>query len=131
MRYFVLKYQFKSVLINATSMGFKQIKTECMKIAVIKTGGKQYKVSQGQIIKIEKISSAVGTMVKFDTLMIANDDRLDLGKPSLGEKVEGKILEQGRSKKIHVIKYKSKTRYRRNVGHRQPFTKVEIVKVGE
>ncbi len=102
-----------------------------MKIAVIKTGGKQYKVSQGQIIKIEKINDIVGNNIKFNTLMIADDDRLDLGKPSLGEKVEGKILEQGRSKKISVIKYKSKTRYRRNVGHRQPFTKVEITKIGE
>jgi large subunit ribosomal protein L21 len=102
-----------------------------MKIAVIKTGGKQYKVSQGQIIKIEKINDIVGNNIKFNTLMIADDDRLDLGRPSLGEKVEGKILEQGRSKKISVIKYKSKTRYRRNVGHRQPFTKVEITKIGE
>jgi len=102
-----------------------------MKIAVIKTGGKQYKVSQGQIIKIEKINDIVGNNIKFNTLMIADDDRLDLGRPSLGEKVEGKILEQGRSKKISVIKYKSKTRYRRNVGHRQPFTRVEIVKIGE
>jgi len=100
------------------------------KLAVIKTGGKQYKVSQGQIIKIEKINDAVGSVIKFNTLLIADDDRLDLGKPSLGEKVEGKILEQGRNKKVSVIKYKSKTRYRRNVGHRQPFTKVEIVKIG-
>lgn len=102
-----------------------------MKIAVIKTGGKQYLVRQGQNLKVEKLNYQVGDSVKFNTLMIADDDRLDLGKPSLGEKVEGKILEQGRSKKISVIKYKSKTRYRRNVGHRQPFTKVEITKIGE
>ncbi len=102
-----------------------------MKIAVIKTGGKQYKVAEGQKLNIEKLNLDAGSPVKFDTLMVAQDDKIDLGKPSLGEKVEAKILEQGRAKKISVIKYKSKTRYRKNVGHRQPFTKVEIVKIGE
>jgi len=100
------------------------------KIAVIKTGGKQYLVKQGQSIKIEKIIGEANKAVKFDTLLVADGGKLNLGKPSLGEKVEGKILEQGRGKKIHVIKFKNKTRYKRNVGHRQSFTKVEIVKIG-
>lgn len=101
------------------------------KIAVIKTGGKQYKVKEGQYLKVEKIEKAVGQPVKFDTLLIADSqgDGLTLGKPSLGDKVEGKILEQGKDQKVQVIKYKSKTRYKKNVGHRQRYTKVEITKI--
>ena len=101
-----------------------------MKIAVIKTGGKQYKVAERKSLKIEKIQGEAGTVIKFPTLMVAEDDKLELGQPGLGEIVEGKILEQGRGKKIHVIKFKNKTRYKRNVGHRQPYTKIEIVKIG-
>jgi len=98
------------------------------KIAVIKTGGKQYKVKEGDKIKIEKLNQEVGKKIKFDTLLIASEDgeELNLGNPSLGEKVEGKILEQEKDKKINVVKYKNKTRYLRNKGHRQLFTKVEI-----
>lgn len=101
------------------------------KIAVIKTGGKQYKVKEGQVIKIEKLDSAVGEPVKFDTLLVASEDgnEHDLGSPSLGKKVLGKIVEQGKDKKVRVIKYKNKTRYFRNKGHRQFFTKVEIGKI--
>lgn len=101
------------------------------KIAVIKTGGKQYKVKEKQTLKIEKLNKKEGEKIKFETLMVADSDGKDiiLGKPTLGEKVEGKILEQGKAKKVSVIKYKSKTRYRRNLGHRQPFTKVEIAKI--
>ena len=99
------------------------------KIAVIKTGGKQYKVSQGQNLKIEKIDAKDGASLKFTTLMVADDKEVKLGQPSLGELVEGKVIEQGRHDKISVIKFKNKTRYKRNVGHHQPFTKVEITKV--
>ena len=109
-------------------------------IAIIKTGGKQYKVKKGQNIKIEKLNAKdglpacprrraqAGAKVKFDTLMVAETDgkKINLGKPSLGEKVEGKIVEQGRAKKITVVKYKNKIRYKRTLGHRQPFTQVEI-----
>ncbi len=99
------------------------------KIAVIKTGGKQYKVSQGQKLKIEKINGDAGEILEFKTLLIAKDDNIKLGQPALDEMVKGRILEQGRGKKISVIKFKNKTRYKRNVGHRQPFTKVEITKI--
>ncbi len=101
------------------------------KIAVIKTGGKQYKVKEGDIIKIEKLDKKDKAKVKFDTLMVASVDgkELNLGQPSLGQKVEGEILEQGRDKKINVVKYKRKTRYKRTLGHRQPFTKIKIVKI--
>ncbi len=109
------------------------------KIAIIKTGGKQYKVKEGQTIKIEKIDPLTslgqakkdGAKVTFDTLLTATTDgkEVNIGKPDLGKKVEGKIVEQGRDKKISVIKYKNKTRYLRNKGHRQNFTKVEISKI--
>ncbi len=102
-----------------------------VKIAVIKTGGKQYKVAEGKSLKIEKIDGQAGAVLKFPTLMVAEEENVKFGQPNLGELVEGKILEQGRGKKIHVIKFKNKTRYKRNVGHRQPYTKVEIVKIGE
>lgn len=99
------------------------------KIAVIKTGGKQYKVSAGQSLKIEKLPVENGKTVKFDTLLIADEKNFEVGKPSLGEKVEAKVLEQGKGDKVSVIKYKRKTRYTRNIGHRQLFTKVEITKI--
>lgn len=100
-----------------------------MKIAVIKTGGKQYKVAQGQNLKIEKINAEVGAVLKFQTMLVAEEENVQLGKPLLDEIVEGKILEQGKSKKVSVVKFKNKTRYKRNVGHRQPYTKVEITKI--
>jgi len=100
-----------------------------VKIAVIKTGGKQYKVAEGQNLKIEKINAEVGTALKFQTLLTAEEQKVKIGMPGLGEIVEGKVLEQGRGKKISVVKFKNKTRYKKNVGHRQPFTKVEIVKI--
>lgn len=96
------------------------------KIAVIKTGGKQYKVTIGQVLKVEKLPLEVGATVKLDTLLIADGDKLDIGHPSLGEKVEAEIMENGRNKKITVVKYKSKTRYKKTVGHRQHFTALKI-----
>ena len=102
-----------------------------MTIAVIKTGGKQYKVKAGDKIKIEKIDGQAGDIVKFDSLLFSdeNGDGIEIGKPFLDKKVEGKILKQDRGKKVAVIKYKAKTRYKRNVGHRQDFTEVEISKI--
>jgi large subunit ribosomal protein L21 len=101
------------------------------KIAVIKTGGKQYTVNAGEIIKIEKLNVEPEKETKFDTLLVANSDGSDfkLGQPSLGELVIGKVVSQGRDKKISVLKYKSKVRYTRNLGHRQAHTKVEITKI--
>jgi large subunit ribosomal protein L21 len=99
------------------------------KFAVIKTGGKQYCVEAGTTIKIEKLDLEVGATVKFDTLLIADGANVELGTPSLGEKIEAKVLDQGRAKKVSVVKYKNKTRYKKNVGHRQPFTLVQIATV--
>lgn len=100
-----------------------------MKIAVIKTGGKQYKVSQGQNLKVEKIEAKAGDIIKFPTLMVAEEEKINLGQPALGDLVEGKVLEQGRHKKVTIIKFKNKIRYARNKGHHQRYTKVEIVKI--
>jgi large subunit ribosomal protein L21 len=99
------------------------------KIAVIKTGGKQYKVTDGQELKIEKLEKNKGEKVKFETLLIADEKGLQIGKPSLGEQVEAEVLDQGRADKVLVVKFKSKTRYTRKVGHRQPFTKVKITAI--
>lgn len=102
-----------------------------MKIAVIKTGGKQYKVKEGQVLKIEKLTAEKDAKIKFETLLVASEDgkELDLGKPSLGEKVEGKVLETAKGKKVSVVKFKNKVRYKKNVGHRQTYTKVEITSI--
>lgn len=103
------------------------------KIAVIKTGGKQYLVREGDILKIEKIDGKVGGKAKFDQILLLTDEggkEIKIGKPTIsGVKIEGKILEQGRAKKILVIKYKRKIRYKKKKGHRQFFTKVKIEKI--
>ena len=98
------------------------------KIAVIKTGGKQYKVKEGETIKIEKIEGENGKKLSFDTLLIASEDakEFNLGKPSLGEKVNGEIVDQGVHDKVTVVKYKNKTRYKKTQGHKQLFTAVKI-----
>lgn len=101
-------------------------------LAVIATGGKQYLVREGQELKIEKLDSEVGASVDFDVLLISDEEgtTTQVGAPTLsGAKVTAVVLEQGRDKKVSVIKYKSKSRYRRNVGHRQPFTKIKIEKI--
>lgn len=102
------------------------------KTAVIATGGKQYLVKKGDRLKIEKIKAEPGTEISFDkVLLVFDENSLELGRPNAKISVKGKVLEQGREKKISVIKFKSKVRYRRNVGYRHPFTRVEIVSVGE
>ncbi|MFZ5365280.1 MAG: 50S ribosomal protein L21 [Patescibacteria group bacterium] len=103
-----------------------------MTIAVIKTGGKQYKVAPAQQVKIEKIDGQAGDKVSFNALLVFDDagKEFDLGMPNTSKKVEAEIVEQGRAKKIDVIKFKSKVRYRRKYGHRQPFTQVKILSVG-
>ncbi|MFA5386247.1 MAG: 50S ribosomal protein L21 [Candidatus Paceibacterota bacterium] len=101
-----------------------------MKTAVIETGGKQYKVSEGQKLKIEKLAVDKDGKVIFDKVLLVADKDTKIGGPYLkGEKVEAKVVRQGRDKKKIVFRYHSKTRYRKKKGHRQPFTEVEITKV--
>jgi len=99
------------------------------KIAVIKTGGKQYKVAVGDQIKVEKLEAEKGTKVKLDTLLIANGADLELGQPSLGEKVEAEVIDTAKGDKVTVVKYKNKTRYKRTVGHRQIKTTLKVVAI--
>jgi large subunit ribosomal protein L21 len=99
------------------------------KIAVIKTGGKQYKVQEGETIKIEKLEAENGQKVKLETLLIADGDKLEIGAPSLGEKVEAEVLATAKGPKVTVVKYKNKTRYKKTVGHRQKYTAVKITKI--
>jgi len=97
-------------------------------LAVIRTGGKQYKVSPGDKIKIEKIAGKEGKEVTFkDVLMVEKSRKVEIGKPTVkGAKVTGKILSQGKADKVVVFKYKPKTRQKTKKGHRQPFTEIEI-----
>ena len=99
--------------------------------AIIATGGKQYRVSEGDVIYIEKIDAQVDSTVSFEVLLMGNDGDVKIGTPVVeGVKVEGKVVGQIRGEKIVVYKYKSKKNYRRKQGHRQPYTKVEITKIG-
>ncbi|MDD3285849.1 MAG: 50S ribosomal protein L21 [Patescibacteria group bacterium] len=101
------------------------------KIAVIATGGKQYKVKEGETIKVEKLELAAGEKVKFDTLLVAETDgsQFEVGSPSLGEKVSAEVVDTAKQDKVQVVKYKSKTRYKKNVGHRQLKTAVKILSI--
>jgi len=96
--------------------------------AIVKTGGKQYKVSQGDIMRFEKLDGDVGTPVTFDqVLMVADGDNVTVGQPVVENAVvSGQIVEQGKAKKIIVFKYKRRKGYRRTQGHRQQFTAVRI-----
>lgn len=99
--------------------------------AVIETGGKQYKVSEGDTIFIEKLGVEESETVTFDkVLIIGNDENVTIGTPTVeGAFVEAKVVKNGKAKKIYVFKMKRKKNYRRKKGHRQPFTKVEISKI--
>ena len=99
--------------------------------AIIKTGGKQYKVAEGEVIYVEKLDAEAGDAVTFDeVLAVVADGDVKVGKPVVaGAKVTGKVEAQGKEKKILVFKYKAKSNYRRRQGHRQPFTKVVIEKI--
>jgi large subunit ribosomal protein L21 len=96
--------------------------------AIIKTGGKQYKVKEGQMIKVEKLDVEEGDQVTFDkVLQYSGEEGYQFGKPYLEDAtVSGKVLEQGKNKKVVVLKYKPKRRYYKKTGHRQPYTKVLI-----
>lgn len=101
-----------------------------MKFAIIKTGGKQYLVQEGDKLKISKLSAPEGDVVVFDEVLLVSDKDAKIGAPLVeGAKVTAKILKQGRNKKIVVFHYHSKTRYKKKAGHRQHFTEVEIVDI--
>lgn len=97
--------------------------------AVIKTGGKQYIVKQGDIVTIEKLEAQPGDVVSFDALLTFDGDKVNVGTPTVAGKVSGEVVSHGRAAKIEVVKYKAKSRYTRRTGHRQHFTKVKITSV--
>ncbi|MBD3282134.1 MAG: 50S ribosomal protein L21 [Candidatus Portnoybacteria bacterium] len=97
-------------------------------LAVIKTGGKQYLVKKGDKIEIEKINKKEGDKIEFtDVLLIQKNKKTEVGRPKVkNTKVIAEIIEQGRGDKVIVFKYKSKKRYKKKRGHKQPYTKIEI-----
>ena len=99
--------------------------------AIIETGGKQYKVAEGDVIFVEKIGAEEGAEVKFDKVILVGDENgVKVGAPNVdGAAVSGKVLKNGKGKKIYVMTYKPKKNEKRQLGHRQPYTKVEITKI--
>ena len=99
--------------------------------AVIETGGKQYKVNEGDIIFVEKLEKNEGETVVFDCVKaISAGEKLEIGAPTVaGAKVTANVLKNGKAKKIYVMKYKSKKNEKKKIGHRQPYTKVQIVSI--
>jgi len=96
--------------------------------AIVNTGGKQYKIQQGDVLRVEKIPGEVGSPVSFDkVLMFSDGENVNIGRPVLDNvAVKGHIVEQGKDKKIIVFKYKKRKRYRRKLGHRQQYTEIKI-----
>ena len=100
--------------------------------AIIKTGGKQYRVQQGDEFRVEKLDANVGDKVVFDEVVAVGGDKLIVGNPLVsGYVVNAEVLEQGKADKVIIYKYKAKKDYRRKNGHRQPFTLVKITGIGE
>ena len=99
--------------------------------AIIESCGRQYKVAEGDVVFFEKLDIEEGKKVTFDKVVLVSEDKkVEVGAPYVkGVKVEGKVVANGKGKKIIVYKYKAKKNYRRTQGHRQPYTKVEITKI--
>jgi large subunit ribosomal protein L21 len=101
-----------------------------MKAAVIRTGGKQYRVSEGDTLRVELLEGKPGDAVQFSDVLMIGGDAPKLGKPTIsGAKVEGQILEQDRGERLVVFKFKRRKRYKRKGGHRQYLTSVKITKI--
>ena len=97
--------------------------------AIIATGGKQYKVSEGDIIKVEKLDVEAGNTVTFDQVIAVSDNGLKVGEAVANATVSGTVMDQGRARKVIVYKYKRKTGYHKKNGHRQAYTQVKIDKI--
>ncbi len=96
--------------------------------AVIATGGKQYRVREGGVLRVEKLDAAEGASVEFDQVLLVGDgDKVSIGKPYLeGGKVQAVVMEQGKARKVEIVKFRRRQNYRRTKGHRQHFTQVKI-----
>jgi large subunit ribosomal protein L21 len=97
--------------------------------AIIATGGKQYKVSEGDVIKVEKLDAEAGQAVTFDQVIAISDGALKVGEDVKASTVSATVMEQGRARKVIVYKYKRKTGYHKKNGHRQAYTQVKIDKI--
>ena len=97
--------------------------------AIIATGGKQYKVSEGDVIKVEKLDAEAGNVVTFDQVIAVKGDELKVGKAVANATVTATVMDQGKGKKVIVYKYKRKTGYHKKNGHRQAYTAVKIDKI--
>ena len=98
--------------------------------AVIQTGGKQYRVAQGDVLRVEKLAGDVGAAVTFDKVLLVGGDSTKVGTPLVkGAKVDAQIIAQGRDKKVIVFKFRRRKNYRRKNGHRQPYTELKITGV--
>ena len=98
--------------------------------AIIDNGNKQYKVAEGDVVKLEKLTANEGEEVTFDTVLAVSGETFVAGAPTVeGASVTAKVLKNGKGKKIHVLKYKSKKNEKKKIGHRQPYTKVQIEKI--
>jgi len=98
--------------------------------AIIATGGKQYKVAEGDIIKVEKLEAEAGKTYTFDQVLAVNNKSLKVGKPTVkGATVEAEVIGDGKGRKVIVYKYKRKTGYHKKNGHRQQYTAVKITKI--
>ncbi len=97
--------------------------------AIIENGGKQYKVSEGDVLKVEKLPAEVGAEVTFNVVMLYDDKGVKVGNDVKNAKVTAKVEAQDKFKKIIVFKYKAKKNYRKKKGHRQPYTKVTVEKI--
>ncbi len=98
-------------------------------IAVITTGGKQYKVSEGMKIKVEKLPGAIGDTINLDTLFVGDEKDVQVGTPTLKNTVAAKIIAHDKHDKVKGIKHKAKKRYLVRFGHRQPYTELEITSI--
>ncbi|MEP7162997.1 MAG: 50S ribosomal protein L21 [Candidatus Moraniibacteriota bacterium] len=98
-------------------------------IAIIETGGKQFKVTEGQKVKVPKLDLEEGKAVKFEILLVGDEKAVQVGMPSLKANVTGKVVAHGRSKKVTGIRFKAKKRELTRYGHRQDYTEIEITKV--
>ena len=98
--------------------------------AIIETGGKQYKVSEGDIIKVEKLGVAAGDSISFDQVLVVSKDNLTVGNPTVGgATVSATVVEEGKNRKVIVYRYKRKSGYHKKNGHRQAYTKIKIDKI--
>lgn len=98
--------------------------------AIIATGGKQYKVQEGDVIKVEKLGAEAGSEVTFDQVLLVSDKEVKVGTPTVeGASVKATVVAEGKGKKVIVYRYKRKTGYHKKNGHRQPYTQVKIEKI--